>query len=57
MKGYEDNFIPIGASKEEIEKSGQLESYMVMDVTQSRLIVGHNIQGEIKEILWIKPIK
>lgn len=57
MKGNEDNFIPPGASEEEREKFGQEQSYMVMDITQSRLIVGHDSQGEIKEIFWFKPIK
>ena len=57
MKGHEYNFIPPGSSEEQRKILGQGESYMVMDITQGRLIVGHDSKGEIKEILWFKPVK
>lgn len=57
IKGTENNFIPFSAPVEERGKIEQRESYMVMDITQTRLIIGHDSQGEIKEIQWFKPIK
>ncbi|GEM_PF-1570161 len=57
MKGREHNYIPPMASEEEREKLEKGQTFMVMSVEQSRLIVGHDRDGEIKEILWIRPVK
>ena len=57
IKGHEDIFIPPGISEEEKERLEQQKSYMVMDVVQSLLLVGHDTNGDIKEIIWVKPVK
>jgi len=56
MKGKEHNFIPPGASDEEREKLANGKTYMVMEISQSRLMVGHDKEGRIIEIIWFKPI-
>lgn len=57
MKGEEHNYIPPMATEEEKEKLKDGVSYMVMSIDQSRLMVGHNANGEVKEILWVRPTK
>lgn len=57
LKGNEHNYIPPSASEEQRKKLSSGESYMVMDITQSRLMVGHDNEGNIKEIIWVKPWK
>lgn len=57
LKGSEHNYIPPSASEDQREKLSKGESYMVMDITQSRLIVGHDKEGNIKEIIWVRPWK
>jgi hypothetical protein len=56
MMGYEAAII-VGVSEEAKVRREQAPTYMVMDFIQSRLIVGHDSNGEIKEILWFKPLK
>jgi len=56
VKGKEHNFIPPGASDEEREELRRGKSYMVMEITQSRLMVGHDKDGRIHEVIWFKPI-
>lgn len=55
MKGTEHSFVPTGASEEQRRELEQAPSYMVMDISQSRLMVGHDQEGIIKEIIWLKP--
>jgi hypothetical protein len=57
IKGKEHNYIPPGATEEMKIKLGQNPSFMVMKIEQSRLMIGHAANGEIKEILWTRPIK
>ena len=57
MKGKEDNYVPLNATPEIRAKLGEKPSFMVMKVDQSRLVVAHSANGEIKEILWTKAIK
>lgn len=57
MKGEEHNYIPPMASEEEREQLSEGKTFMVMSVEQSRLIVGHDRDGEIKEILWVRPVQ
>lgn len=54
MKGEEHNFIPPGASQEEMREIMDA-SYMVMKIDQSRLLVGHSPDGKITEIMWFRP--
>lgn len=57
MKGSEHNYVPPSASDEEkeaIAKKGK--TFMIMKIDQSRLVVGHDESGNIKEILWVRPI-
>ncbi len=54
MKGRESNFIPPEATQEDREKFKD-SSFMIMKFEQSRLMIGHSADGEIKEILWTKP--
>lgn len=55
MKGEERNYIPPNASKEDIDRLQSSGSFMVMSVEQSRLMVGHDADGKIKEIMWLRP--
>jgi hypothetical protein len=54
MLGHEQRYTRLKEGEAEPQDS---ESYMVMNVTQSRLIIGHEKDGEIKEILWLKPTR
>lgn len=56
IKGRESNFIPPEATQEERAKFSD-SSFMIMKLDQSRLMIGHTADGEIKEILWTKPIQ
>jgi hypothetical protein len=57
IKGTEDNFVPVGPSGEQKMEVEQAPSYMVLDIAQSRLMVGHDQEGIIKEIIWLKPFR
>ncbi|MDP3012786.1 MAG: hypothetical protein Q8M92_01000 [Candidatus Subteraquimicrobiales bacterium] len=57
MKGTEHSFVPTGASEEQRRELEQAPSYMVMHISQSRLMVGHDQEGIIKEIIWLKPFR
>lgn len=46
----------VQASKEAAPAAKEPESYVVMDVKQSMLIVWHNSKGNIKEYFWFRPI-
>jgi len=57
MKGEEHNYIPPIASEKEKNKLSEGKTFMVMSIEQSRLIVGHERDGTIKEIFWVRPVK
>lgn len=58
VKGREENYIPPNATPELKTRLGSMRSsFIVMKLDQSRLIVSHTANGEIKEILWEKAIK
>jgi hypothetical protein len=54
--GREHNYIPAGATDEQIAEIHASGSYMIISVDQSRLMVGHDSNGNIKEIIWVRPI-
>lgn len=56
VKGNEANFIPSNASEEQRAKLND-SSWVVMSIEQTRLMIGHNENGDIQEILWTHPIK
>ena len=56
VKGQEHNYVPANATEE--QRKQMLEStFTVISIEQSRLMVGHTPNGEIKEILWTYPTK
>ena len=55
--GVEHNYIPINASEKQRNELENTPSYMIMDISQCRLIVGHDDDGFIKEIIWMAPFK
>lgn len=56
VKGQEHNYVPSSATEE--QRKQMLEStFTVISVEQSRLMIGHTPDGEIKEILWTYPTK
>jgi hypothetical protein len=56
VKGNEANFIPSNASEEQRAKLND-SNWIVMSIEQTRLMIGHNENGDIQEILWTHPIK
>lgn len=54
LKGTDYNFIPFGI-EESKKESVKGQPFLVMDIALSRLLIGHDEDGSIKEIIWIKP--
>jgi hypothetical protein len=56
IKGRQTNYIPPEATEEQKSKVSE-DTFIIMNIDQSRLMIGHTADGEIKEILWTKAIK
>jgi len=56
LEGDESNFVPASATEQQRKELAGTK-FKVMSLEQSRLMIGHSADGEIKEILWTHPIK
>jgi hypothetical protein len=54
--GQEKRFVPPSATEEERKDAESSQSYYVMQVNQTRLMVGHDHSGTIREIVWFRPL-
>ncbi len=57
ISGKTENFIPPNANSLDAANGLVGATFMNMDIKQSRLIVGHDDKGVIKEIFWVHPIE
>lgn len=56
IKGTESNYVPPNATDER-QSMIHNASYNVVHLEQSRLMVGHSANGEIREVLWTYSVK
>lgn len=57
IKGMEHGYVPVSSTEKEKVQLESAEQYLVVDITQSRLIVGHDQDGVVREIMWMKPFR
>jgi hypothetical protein len=57
IKGLQHGYRPVNFSREQNQELESAEQYLVLNIAQSRLMVGHDRDGVIKEIMWVKPLR
>lgn len=57
ISGRVEGYIPPNASGEDYKNDMVGKTYFNMDVKQTRLMVGHDSSGNIKEVFWAKPFE
>ena len=55
ITGREEKYIAANADEETRNEHATNKKYYVMDAKQTFLMIGHDIKGNIQEIIWIKP--
>jgi hypothetical protein len=55
LTGREEKYISPSADEKTRKENLTDEKYHIIDAKQTFLIIGHDVNGAIKEIIWMKP--